>query len=285
MGIPRGTVRLLLDEARARPFSGRLLELGRMSIYATLGEVERWAREQGTPLARPDRPGALAPAGARGGRLPRRPELLPPAGLRPGREHRRLGLGGGRPHPRPQSAGAGGARTAASTPYSRPARSSTSSTCPRSSPTCTPWSRRAAASSTAWRRRPTMSTTASTCSRRPSSTISTPRTAGGSKPSYFFEFFPYWFRGRFHSTPWKIRRYTPGCLDHLAYGGFGARQVALFVVATKVPGATADRIPQQSYFARFHRQQRKLGTVTDFPPRRWKQKEFEKIGDCPQFPL
>ena len=69
---------------------------------------------------------------------------------------------------------------------------------------------------------------------------------------YFFEFFPYWFRGRFHSTPWKIRRYTPGCLDHLAYGGFGARQVALFVVATKVAGATADRIPQQSYFSRFH---------------------------------
>ena len=66
--------------------------------------------------------------------------------------------------------------------------------------------------------------------------------------------------------PWKIRRYTPGCLDHLAYGGFGARQVALFVVATKVPGATADRIPQQSYFARFHQAQRgKLGTVPRFP--------------------
>jgi hypothetical protein len=68
--------------------------------------------------------------------------------------------------------------------------------------------------------------------------------------SYFFEYFPYWHRGRFESSRWKIRRYQPGALDPLAYGGFGARQVALFVVATKLPGSTADRIPQQSWFAR-----------------------------------
>ena len=51
MGIPRGTARLLLDEARERPFKGSLLELGRMAVYATRGELERWAREQRTPLA------------------------------------------------------------------------------------------------------------------------------------------------------------------------------------------------------------------------------------------
>ena len=39
-------------------------------------------------------------------------------------------------------------------------------------------------------------------------------------------------------------------LDALSYGGFGGRQLALFVVATKTPGATGDRIPQQSLFAR-----------------------------------
>ncbi len=67
---------------------------------------------------------------------------------------------------------------------------------------------------------------------------------------YFFEFSHYWHRGRFHAPPWAIRRYTPGCLDEVAYGGFGGRQVGLFVVATKLGGATADRIPQQSYFSR-----------------------------------
>ena len=51
MGIPRGTARLLLDEARARPFGGSLLELGRMAVYATRAELERWAREQSSPLA------------------------------------------------------------------------------------------------------------------------------------------------------------------------------------------------------------------------------------------
>ena len=67
---------------------------------------------------------------------------------------------------------------------------------------------------------------------------------------FLFEFTHYWHRGRFHSPRWAIRRYTPGSLDHLAYGGFGGRQVGLFVVATRLPGATADRIPQQSCFAR-----------------------------------
>jgi hypothetical protein len=46
---------------------------------------------------------------------------------------------------------------------------------------------------------------------------------------------------------------VPGVLDELAYGRFGppfGRQLALFVVATKAEGATGDRIPQQSLFAR-----------------------------------
>ena len=284
MGIPRGTARLLLDEARERPFSGRLLELGRMAVYATRGELERWAREQRTPLAEVRRPGALAPAGARGGGLPRRPELLPPARLRSGREQRRLRLGGRRPHPGSQSAGAGGRCAAASPRCSRPARSSTCSTCRRSSPTCMPWSRRAVESSTAWRRRRTMSTTASTCSRRPCSTISIPRTAGGSRPATSSSSSPSGSaaastrrRGRSAATPRAASM-------HLAYGGFGARQVALFVVATKVPGATADRIPQQSYFARFHAAAReKIGDSHQFGRRGWKRRS-RKIGDCPQFP-
>jgi SAM-dependent methyltransferase len=70
---------------------------------------------------------------------------------------------------------------------------------------------------------------------------------------WFFEFFSWWHRGRFHTTTWRIRPYVPGVLDELAYGRFGppfGRQLALFVVATKAEGATGDRIPQQSLFAR-----------------------------------
>ena len=50
MGIPRGTARLLLDEARERPFSGALLELGRMTVYVTDAELARWAAQQRVPL-------------------------------------------------------------------------------------------------------------------------------------------------------------------------------------------------------------------------------------------
>jgi SAM-dependent methyltransferase len=67
----------------------------------------------------------------------------------------------------------------------------------------------------------------------------------------FFELQPYWYRSKFLSPPWPIRPYTPGCLDELSYGGFGASQVGLFVVATKTPEARADVIPQQGYYQRF----------------------------------
>ena len=46
MGIPRGTARLLLDEARERAFGGALLELGRMTVYVTEAELRGWAAEQ-----------------------------------------------------------------------------------------------------------------------------------------------------------------------------------------------------------------------------------------------
>src|SRR5690606_18503514 len=51
MGLPRGSIRLLIDEAKRRPFSGSVLELGRMSVFATDAQLSRWAREQGVELA------------------------------------------------------------------------------------------------------------------------------------------------------------------------------------------------------------------------------------------
>jgi hypothetical protein len=73
--------------------------------------------------------------------------------------------------------------------------------------------------------------------------------------AYWAEFEFYWLNGKFCSRPWRIRRYQPGQLDQVAYGGFGWRQVALFFVATKVPGATADKIPDQSWYQRFWAEQ------------------------------
>ena len=55
---------------------------------------------------------------------------------------------------------------------------------------------------------------------------------------------PYWHRGRLHAPPWKIYRYTSGCLDHINYGRYGGRQTALFAVATRLEQSTGDRIPQ-----------------------------------------
>lgn len=67
----------------------------------------------------------------------------------------------------------------------------------------------------------------------------------------FCEYFPYWHRGRFHSAPWKVYRYTPGCIDHLNYGLFGGRQIALFVVARKTERSTGHRSPQLRQYVHY----------------------------------
>lgn len=61
---------------------------------------------------------------------------------------------------------------------------------------------------------------------------------------YLCQYFPYWHRGRFYSAPWKIYEYSSGSLDHLNYGRFGGKQCAVFMVATKTPEATGDKVPQ-----------------------------------------
>lgn len=65
-----------------------------------------------------------------------------------------------------------------------------------------------------------------------------------------FEFESYWVEGRLFSTPWRVYDYEPGRLDQLSFGGWGGRQTALFVVATKTADSTGDAKPQQSYFER-----------------------------------
>lgn len=263
MGIPRGTARLLLDEARARPFSGSLLELGRMSVYATREELERWAREQATPLAAPAPGESLA--------LSHQPELAA-AGCLDDRSFFRL-LGCERVESADVSDWEGADHILdlnLPLPAALAGRFDTvfeAGTIQHVFDLPQVFANLHALLKEGGRVIHGMAPSTNHVDHgfyMFSPTLFHDFYAANGwriEAEYFFEFFPYWFRGRFHSTPWKIRRYTPGCLDHLAYGGFGARQVALFVVATKVAGATADRIPQQSYFARFHRE--KMGTGTD----------------------
>ena len=67
---------------------------------------------------------------------------------------------------------------------------------------------------------------------------------------YLCQYYPYWHRGRLYSAPWKIYRYEPGCLDHLSYGRFGGKQVAIFMVATKTKESTGSVVPQLGQFVR-----------------------------------
>ncbi len=249
MGIPRGTARLLLDEARERPFTGRLLELGKMTVYVTDAELERWARAQRTSLVElseiePSHVPALARLGCMSDRA----------------LFRRLGfaevessdvsdwegadriLDLNQPVPAELEGRYDAVFEAGTIQHVfhqprvfanihallREGGRAIHGMAPSSNHVDHGF----------WMYSPTL--------------FHDFYSANGWRIEslFFFEFFPFWHRGRFHSTTWKIRRYQPGCLDHLSYGGFRGRQVGLFVVATKLAGATADRWPQQSWFAR-----------------------------------
>ena len=258
MGIPRGTARLLLDEARERPFKGRLLELGRMSVYATPKELERWAAEQRSPLA-PVRDLSLSHQAE-----------LAAAGCLDDRSFFRL-LGCEQVESADISDWEGADHIFdLNLPVPAELRGRFDTVFEAGTLQHVFDLPQVFANLHALLReggRIIHGMAPSTNHVDHGFYMFSPTlfhdfyTANGWRidAEYFFEFFPYWFRGRFHSTRWKIRRYTPGCLDHLAYGGFGARQVALFVVATKLAGATADRAPQQSYFSRFHAEMESSG--------------------------
>lgn len=51
MGIATGTYQQLLQEHRARPFRGKLLTLGKQDIYLTANDVEFWTNYYGIPCA------------------------------------------------------------------------------------------------------------------------------------------------------------------------------------------------------------------------------------------
>lgn len=98
----------------------------------------------------------------------------------------------------------------------------------------------------------------------------------------------YWHRGRLFTPSCDVRRYQPGAIDHLSYGRFGSRQLALFVVAERTPDSTSDQIPQLGQYrqswqefdtARSHDEEAVAGLQ-----QRWKSRgaaaSFERILDA-----
>ena len=250
MGVPRGTIRLLFDEAKRKPFSGSVLQLGRMAIFGSDKQVCRWARERGVepaPVAEPA--------------LSHDPHLAHVHCTDDQTFFRRLGFSEvhaldvsdwekadliwdlNRPVPEEWHGRydcvfeSGTIQHVFHLPNvlanmhnllkpggrivhgQAPSHNHVDHGFYMFSPTLF-WD--------FW-------------------------TANGYsiEAAYWFEMEPFFFLKKFVSPAWRIRRYTPGSLDRVSYGGFGRRQVALFFVATKGPAATADVIPQQSYYQRF----------------------------------
>lgn len=249
MGIPRGTARLLLDEAKARPFSGSVLLLGRGSVYFDGGELEGWAAEQGVPLASAPDP-----------ELSHDPVLAATGCLGDRTLFRRLGFSEVRtldvsawegaeilhdlnlPVP-PALEGrfdvvfeAGTLQHVFDTPRALANVHRLLKVGGRAIHGMAPSTNHVDHGFHMFS--PTL--------------FHDFYSANGWRLDAFFlcEFVAAWARGRFASGRWTIYRYEPGCLDELAYGGFGARQLALFVVATKTAESSADVAPQQSWFAR-----------------------------------
>ncbi len=50
MAISRGSARLLLDECKCRKFNGSVMQLGRMTIYLSIDDLNRWANCHGVTL-------------------------------------------------------------------------------------------------------------------------------------------------------------------------------------------------------------------------------------------
>src|SRR4051794_14858379 len=53
MGLPRGSVTFLLEEAKRRPFSGRVLTLGHQDVSLTWEELQELAGSRGFRLTHP----------------------------------------------------------------------------------------------------------------------------------------------------------------------------------------------------------------------------------------
>lgn len=71
---------------------------------------------------------------------------------------------------------------------------------------------------------------------------------------YLCEYTSYWYRDRLFTPRWDVYDYSPGALDGLSFGRYGGAQAANFVVARKLEGSTGDRTPQLGQYRRTWRE-------------------------------
>jgi hypothetical protein len=250
MGIPRGVARMLLDEARERPFRGSVVDLGRSIVHFRHDELARWAREQGVVL-RDVGPLELSHA----------PRLAASGCLSNRDLFRLLGFDSvssldvsawegadllhdlNRPIP-PELAGrfdlvfeSGTLQHIFDVPAALRNAGEMAKVGGRVVHGMAPSSNHV--DHGFWMFSPTAFHDYYAANRWRIET------------ELFFDFAPFWVGGRFDSAPWRIYRYEPGCLDPVAYGGLGRRQLGIFVVATKTAESTVGVIPQQGYFQRY----------------------------------
>ena len=248
MGITRPSARLLLDEARRRPFGGEVLSLGRMNVYLRYDELLTWAERHGVELATSVEPTlSHHPELAEQGCLSDRSffsllgfdaftasdvtrwegadivwDLNQPA---PDELHGRFDVvfeGGTIQHVFDQAQVFRNIRT-----LLKPGGRAIHGMSPSNNHVDHGF----------YMFSPTLFDDAY-------------RAAGFEIDAFFlFDFVPYWVGGRLHTARCRVYRYTRGSLEHLAYGRWGNRQTSIFVVATK-PDADGERerVPQQGYY-------------------------------------
>ncbi len=241
MGIPRGSARLLLDEARLRPFSGRVLQLGRSTVYFTAQELASWARAHGVSLREVDATLSHDPRLAAQGCIDDR-ALFGALGFDrvessdieewEGAEHI-FDLNAEIPDELEGQFDVvfetgtsvqvfhlpnvltnifrllkpGGRVIHAAVPSNNHMDLGFYMLCP------TFFADYYAAN-------------------------------GWTIESHFLcEYYAYWFRGRLYADGWDIYAYEPGCLDALSYGRYGGKQAATFMVATKTAETTSGVSP------------------------------------------
>ena len=251
MGVPVQVARLLLEEGKARPFSGSLLTLGRISIYVTEVELRRHARRHGFVLADPGEPVGLS----------HNPELAAVGCLGDRSFFRLLGF---REVISVDASNWEGADRIADLNRPLPEefrdRFDTvfeAGTIQHVFHLPNVFANLHAALRTGGRVIHAMAPSHNHVDHgfhQFSPTLFHDYYAANGwrlDAELLCEFTGLWLGSRFRPAGFTVRRYTPGCLDELAYGGFRARQLALFIAATRIEQATAEVAPQQGYYRSF----------------------------------
>jgi len=269
MAIPRAVGRLLLDEHKRRPFRGSVLELGRLFVYFTHQELARWAREQGTELAPVERTGL-----SHDRRLAERGclddksffELLGFSEVQScdisDWEQADLIFDFGQPIPEELEGRfdvvveAGTLLHVFDVPCALRNLHRLLAPGGRLIFCMPPVNNHVDLGFYSFS--PTLFHDYFTANRYQI------------EYEYLLAFQAFWSRGVLHSPPWRVYRYTPGCLDKHSFGGFDDEMLAVFMVVTKTEESTAGVIPHQSYLQKLWSDEKHLvrTTISEVQPDR-----------------